>query len=110
MAQWCIIPEFPNYKISTDSVVVNIVTGKKVSVSMHKHGYRVVRLWKNNTTKLCKIYRLKSICFIPNPENKPEVNHLDGDRLNEDLSNFEWATPSENMKHAFITGLAKKTV
>jgi hypothetical protein len=105
--QWAVIAEFPNYKISTDSEVVNMVSGKNVSISLHKHGFRVVRLWKNNTTKLMKIYRLKALCFIPNPENKKEVNHIDGNRMNEDLSNLEWATPSENMVHAFNTGLTK---
>lgn len=105
--QWAIISEFPNYKISTDSEVVNIITGKYLSVHPHQHGHRVVRLWKNNTTRLMKIYRLKAIAFIPNPENKRDVNHLDGNRLNEDLSNLEWCTPKENMQHSFRTGLCR---
>ena len=71
---------------------------------MHKHGFRVVRLWHNNKTRLLKIYRLKAIHFMPNPENKPQVNHLDGNRLNEDLDNMEWATGKENMRHAIKNG------
>jgi len=109
MKNWAIIDGFPNYKISTDSEVVFIPKNRPVSISVHKHGHRVVRLWNNNKTKLCKIYRLKAIAFIPNPENKREVNHLDGDRMNEELSNLEWATPSENMKHAYNNGLSKGT-
>jgi len=105
--RWAIVPDYPKYKISTDSEVVNIVTGNPVSVSTHKHGHRVFRVWKNNTTKLLKVYRIKAICFIPNPENKKQVNHLDGNRLNESLENLEWSTPSENMKHAFKNGLCK---
>lgn len=90
--------------ISTESRVLNKSTLNMVSVHPHKHGHRVVRLWKNNTTKLCKIYRLKAIAFIANPENKKHVNHLDGNRMNEDLSNLEWATPQENMRHAIDNG------
>tara|TARA_R110000850_G_scaffold65035_2_gene145828 strand:- start:135 stop:704 length:570 start_codon:yes stop_codon:yes gene_type:complete len=50
-------------------------------------------------------HRLVSIAFHPNPENKPEVNHIDGNRLNNDMYNLEWNTKDENMEHAVRTGL-----
>lgn len=102
--KWETIQGFPNYMISSFSRVLNKTTLNMVSVSLHQHGFRVVRLWRNNKTKLFKIYRLKAIHFIPNPDNKKQVNHLDGNRLNEDLDNLEWTTPSENMKHAVLNG------
>jgi hypothetical protein len=101
------IEDYPNYTISIDGVITNIKTNKKVSIGLHKHGHHVVRLWGNNKSKLLSLYRLLAINFIPNPDNKREVNHKDGNRLNYSLDNLEWVTPSENMKHAYNNGLCK---
>lgn len=105
--RWSIVKDFPNYKISEIGEVVNLTTGKNVATPLHQHGYLCVRLWNKGKTRLCKIYRLLAIQFIPNPENKREVNHLDGNRMNHSLSNLEWTTASENMKHAVKNGLSK---
>lgn len=104
--KWETVQGFPNYMISSFSRVLNKTTLKMVSVSMHQHGFRVVRLWNKGKTKLFKIYRLKAIHFIPNPQNKKCVNHIDGNRLNEDLDNLEWNTHNENMRHAYDNGLS----
>jgi hypothetical protein len=103
--KWETVKGYPNYLISSESRVMNKTTGKLKAISMHKHGHRVVRLFNEGKHQLLKIYRLKAIAFIPNTLNKREVNHIDGNRLNEDLSNMEWATPKENMKHSYDTGL-----
>lgn len=103
--KWEIISEFPNYMISSESRVLNKTTLRILSVHRHKHGHRVVRLWRDGKTKLCKIYRLKAIAFIDNPLNKREVNHKFGDRMDEDLGGLEWSTPKENMRHAIDNGL-----
>lgn len=64
-----------------------------------RHGYVYVNLWKDNVRKGCTIHRLVAIAFIPNPDNKPQVNHIDGDRANNKVENLEWTTNSENQRH-----------
>ena len=66
-----------------------------------------------NVSLNCKNYRLHRILatlFIPNPENKPEVNHIDGNKANYSLDNLEWCTRKENVQHAIKTGLRDKQI
>ena len=62
-------------------------------------------LYKNKKRKAFLVHRLIALTYIPNPENKPDINHLDGNPLNNNVSNLEWCTKTENMKHAKETGL-----
>jgi hypothetical protein len=68
-------------------------------------GYQRVNLFKNKTRHDNKIHRLVAIAFLPNPYNKPEVNHKDGNKQNNHLSNLEWSTTKENVEHSFKIGL-----
>lgn len=68
-------------------------------------GYMQVNLWKENTGRCLYVHRLVAEAFIANPLNKPEVNHKDGNRVNNHVSNLEWVTSSENSYHAVQTGL-----
>ena len=61
----------------------------------------------NRIQKIHKIHRLLAEHFISNPENKPCINHKDGNKLNNDLNNLEWATISENTKHAYANKLER---
>lgn len=66
-----------------------------------------VELWKNGNHKTYLVSRLVAMAFNPNPENKPCINHLDGNTFNNKPSNLEWCTYRENQMHAFKTGLNK---
>ena len=72
-----------------------------------RHGYVRVKITfdgrKDN--RLVSIHRLVANAFIPNPDHKPDVNHIDGNKSNNDVSNLEWCTKSENIQHAMRTGL-----
>lgn len=81
---------------------------KILKTSIDRWGYLVLALCKNSTGKMFKVHRLVAQAFLLNPENKPEVNHKDGNKLNNTALNLEWVTPKENIRHAFKTGLRKK--
>ena len=69
-----------------------------------------ITLNKDGNTKYHLIHRLVAKAFIPNPENKKTVNHIDGNPLNNIVTNLEWATYSENVKHAYDNGLYPNVV
>ena len=71
------------------------------------NGYKYIGLTINNKHVNKSIHRLVAENFIPNPENKPEVNHKDGNKLNNDFSNLEWVTSKENQAHAIENGLVR---
>lgn len=62
-------------------------------------GYLQVQLWKNGEYKICKVHRLVAEIFIPNPDNLPEVNHIDEDKTNNRVDNLEWKSHRDNCNH-----------
>lgn len=80
--------------------------GKILIPSPNNYGYQRVGLRCNNR-KLCSVHRLVAEAFISNPENKKEVNHINGIKTDNRVQNLEWSTHSENIIHAHKTGLIK---
>lgn len=70
-------------------------------------GYYMIVLCKDGKPKNHRMHRLIAKAFIPNPENKGDINHIDGNKLNNDISNLEWNTRQENINHAYKIGLSK---
>ena len=74
-----------------------------------KQCYERVELSKNKENKKYNIHRLVAEAFIPNKNNKPQINHIDGNKTNNKVENLEWCTQSENELHAYKIGLAKNS-
>jgi hypothetical protein len=91
----------PNYLVTLDGRVFSLYSMRYLTLHKNDNGYLRVKI----DGKLCYIHRLVAQTYLPNPENKATVNHMDGDKYNNMLCNLEWATASENMKHACDTGL-----
>ena len=70
-------------------------------------GYKCVQLHINGKYKWEKVHRLVAKAFVPNPENKPQVNHIDGNKSNNCVENLEWCNQSYNTKHAYKNNLIK---
>jgi len=96
------------YKVDIFGNVTRAKDGKKMAQQINKFGYANVSLCKNGKQKQHKVHRVIAEAFIPNPLNKPQVNHIDGDKLNNVVWNLEWVTPKANNIHASDIGLVKK--
>jgi hypothetical protein len=112
---WKTLKENDSFEISVDGEIRNAKTKMIKSLRLGARGYLRVTLYKigdrandkERRGKTYDIHRLMATNFIDNNENKPVVNHIDGNKLNNKVSNIEWCTVSENTQHAFDNGLGK---
>lgn len=91
------------YLIGCNGTISN--RSKELKTYINNSGYVCIKLTKGGINKHRLIHRLVAETFIPNPDDKREVNHIDGNKLNNNVCNLEWVTSSENKLHALRTGL-----
>lgn len=91
-----------------DGHIHRISKGKEVEAKIWttKRGYQCIAYYDTSgKQQQAYVHRLVATAFLPNPDNLPEVNHIDGNKQNNHVSNLEWVTSGENMRHARKTGL-----
>lgn len=108
--EWKQINNHSTFSISEDGHFRNDITGKILRPTISKTGYWVITIRPNGRkgkSYCLKLHRLVAEAFIANPDNKPHINHKDGNKLNNNFTNLEWVTPKENTTHAIKIGLMK---
>lgn len=102
--EWRDVPEYEGlYRVSNLGRVFRVDKGYFVTLQAFKTGYIFVALYKHSKRKLFRIHRLLMAVFVGTPPPRHEVNHLDGDKTNNQLSNLEYVTRSQNIRHAIAT-------
>ena len=109
---WKTIVRFPEYEVSNygnvrskDKVVKTTLghdmrfAGKLLNQKIHKSGYKDVTLYRFKNPKTIRVHRLVAEVFVPNPDNLPQVNHKDENKLNNNASNLEWCTAKYNCNY-----------
>ena len=98
---------YEEYQVSNFGQIKSLKNKNEKILHLYKdrQGYMNVRLCKDGTVKKFKVHRLVTMAFIENLNGFPEINHKDGNKENNFVENLEWVTRSQNIKHAFDTGL-----
>lgn len=120
MTKWKVHPQLPfvlisdNGEIKTKNRIIKRsdgktqkIIGKNIKLLQNTRGYYDVVICYQGKKHHIRPHRIVAELFIPNPMNKPEVNHIDGNKLNNNVSNLEWSTRKENIHHAMQLGLLK---
>ena len=106
MEECRLYPKNENYLVYRDGRLYSLRFKKFLSPKKNWDGYRRIQIWKGNKCHFISIHRVVAETFIPNPENKPFINHINGKKDDNRVENLEWCTQKENIQHAFRTGLS----
>lgn len=105
MEMWKLIDGFPGYEISSACRIRSLPHKRILKQSNHIKGYMTIGLRKNRESSSRLVHRLFAIAFVPNPENKPFINHKNGNKKDNTIENLEWCTGKENSIHASLNGM-----
>jgi len=100
MEIWKDISEFSNYEISSLGRCRNKDSNRYLSIELTRNGYYRYSLCKEGKIYHRLVHRLLGIAFIPNPDNLPQIDHIDDDSTNNNLSNLQWISASDNIRKA----------
>ena len=110
---YALIKDFPDYLVTSHGRILSLKYGKIKEIKIkknHKYEYFQVALCKNGKITYINVHRLVAQSFIPNPENKPQVNHIDENKTNNHMSNLEWTTEKENCNYGTRNERIRKTI
>lgn len=110
MEQWKPIANYHNYEISNFGSVRNIKTKRLIKKSIHYLGYVRYALFNNSKRTYVYAHRLVANHFLENASNLKEVNHVDGNKQNNNIENLEWTSKQQNTDHAINNGLKSKII
>lgn len=102
--QWKQHPDIDRLEVSDEGFIRNKMT-KHLYVTHLNRGYVRITLSLNNNNKHFRVHRLVAQTYLENPKGLPQVNHINGDKTDNSVSNLEWVTAQENMLHAYSIGL-----
>lgn len=108
MEKWKEIKDFENYWVSSEGRIWSEKRNKFLKPRATKRGYLQVGLWRNGKQYWLYVHRLVAEAFIENRENKPEVDHINRDRLDNRVENLRWATSSENSNNKDFNSFREK--
>lgn len=108
---WKDIEEYEGiYQVSSLGRVKRVTTGRILKSGKNRGGYLYINLCKQGVVSNKRIHRLVAQAFIPNPENKSDINHIDEDKTNNTVTNLEWTTRKENLNHGTHNDRVSKTL
>lgn len=105
MAEWKEIKGFSNYEVSNEGVIRNKETKQTIQPHKTTSGYHTLKLYRDNKPYTRQVHRLVAATYLG--DSDLDVNHIDGNKTNNNINNLEYVTKSDNMKHAYKLGLIK---
>ncbi len=95
------IEGYSGYSISSDGIVLSKRFNRPLRQYQNEDGYMMCALSKDGKSKTVRVHRLVAMAFVPNPNDLPQVNHIDGDKTNNHADNLEWVDNSGNIMHRY---------